>query len=94
MTPWASACTSLSRTATQMQPLLTLSACIQNASVLCQPALHVSVNSNSLIQCLSLPADNFFGELLQPSLTLEKESRQKFCKRKRLQSIIMCFSCP
>lgn len=59
MTPWASACTSLLRTATQMQLLLTLSACIQNASVLCQPALHVSVNSNSNIQCLPLLTDNF-----------------------------------
>lgn len=89
MTPWASACTSLSCAATQIQLLLTLSACIQNASITCQSALHVSVNSNSLMQFLPLPTDHFFGELFKAFLTLGTD-QMTFCKKKMLLSIIVC----
>lgn len=68
MTSWASAYTSLVRTGAQIQLLLTLSVFIQNASVSCQSALHVSVNSNSLSesfffnpQIISL--ENFYSHL-------------------------------
>lgn len=56
---------------------------------MCQSALHVSVNSNSFIQFLHLPTDNFFGELFQASLKLETD-QIKFCLRQRLESTIMC----
>lgn len=67
--------------ATQMQLLLTLSACITER----RPAPHVSVNSNSLIRCL--PSPNFFGELLQPSLTLETRDWIKFSLQEKCYSV-------
>lgn len=88
MTPWA--CTH-TQTATQMQLLLTLSTCIRSASVLCQPALHAPVNSNFLSQCHFIPANNFFGELVLPSLKLKSGGLIAFRQRKRLQSTVGCF---
>lgn len=76
MTSWASAYTSLVRTAAQIQLLLTLSVFIQNACVSCQSTLHVSVNSNSLSESFSFyPQIISFGELSQSSSTFEIQIR-------------------